>query len=197
VGGVKGAISRVEAFADASAIADALSLGTIGNVPPIGICGSGLIDAVAVMLKREIIDETGYMIDDIAVKEFPLAPGISITARDIRQFQLAKSAILSGAKILCKSAGLRPADIKNVFIAGGFGFFINKQNAIAAGIFPEEFLNSITICGNLSLQGAEENLRTEGFLPRCKEIIGKCRVIELAADPAFMDEFAENMLFVL
>jgi uncharacterized 2Fe-2S/4Fe-4S cluster protein (DUF4445 family) len=193
VGGVKGAISRVEAAADASASADALSLGTIGNVPPIGICGSGLIDTVAVMLKQEIIDETGYMAGD--KKEFPLAPGISITARDIRQFQLAKSAILSGARILCKNAGLRPADIKNVFIAGGFGFFINKQNAIAAGIFPEEFLDAITICGNLSLQGAEENLRTEGFLSRCKEIIGKCRVIELASDPAFMDEFAENMLF--
>jgi len=195
VGGVKGAISRVEP------LADALSLGTIGNVPPIGICGSGLIDAVAVMLKREIIDETGRMADDAVAtkvaKEFPLAPGISITARDIRQFQLAKSAILSGARILCKSAGCNPADIKNVFIAGGFGFFINKQNAIAAGIFPEEFLDAITICGNLSLQGAEENLRTEGFLSRCKNIIGKCRVIELAADPAFMDEFAENMLFVL
>ena len=193
IGGVKGAISRVETSADAaSGEGKALSISTIGNAPPLGICGSGLIDAVAVMLKREVIDETGFMTGG---KEFNLAPGISITARDIRQFQLAKSAILSGVRILCKSAGLRPVDIKNVFIAGGFGFFINKQNAITAGIFPGEFLDAITICGNLSLQGAVESLSAEGFMARCKEIIGKCRVIDLAADPAFMDEFAENMLF--
>jgi uncharacterized 2Fe-2S/4Fe-4S cluster protein (DUF4445 family) len=198
MGGVKGAISRVEPFADKSAIADAsadaLSISTIGNVPPLGICGSGLIDAVAVMLKREIIDETGRMADD-AAKEFHLAPGISITARDIRQFQLAKSAILSGIRILCKSAGLNPIDVKNVFVAGGFGFFVNKQNAISAGIFPEEFIDAISICGNSSLQGAEDNLSEEGFMSRCKEIISKCSVIDLAKDPSFMDEFAENMLF--
>jgi uncharacterized 2Fe-2S/4Fe-4S cluster protein (DUF4445 family) len=196
MGGVKGAISRVEPVAGASADAsttNAVSISTIGNVPPLGICGSGLIDTVAVMLKQEIIDETGRMAE--AKRDFYLAPDVSITARDIRQFQLAKSAILSGVNILCKNAGLRPADVKNVFIAGGFGFFINKKNAIAAGIFPGEFLDTITICGNTSLQGAEESLSEEGFMARCKEIIGKCSVIDLAADPSFMDEYAENMLF--
>jgi uncharacterized 2Fe-2S/4Fe-4S cluster protein (DUF4445 family) len=196
MGGVKGAISRVEPVADASAdasAANAVSISTIGNVRPLGICGSGLIDAVAVMLKQEIIDETGRMAE--AKRDFYLAPDVSITARDIRQFQLAKSAILSGVNILCKNAGLRPADVKNVFIAGGFGFFINKKNAIAAGIFPGEFLDAITICGNSSLQGAEDSLGDEGFMSRCKEIIGKCSVIDLAADPSFMDEYAENMLF--
>ena len=209
MGGVKGAISRVEPLADVSAITETsvaaaygggytVSISTIGNVPPLGICGSGLIDAVAVMLKQGVIDETGRMTGDAATnaaKEFRLAPGVSITARDIRQFQMAKSAILSGINILCKNAGLHPTDVKNVFIAGGFGFFINKNNAIAAGIFPEEFLDVISICGNSSLQGAVESLSAEGFMPRCKEIIGKCSVIDLAADPSFMDEFAENMLF--
>jgi uncharacterized 2Fe-2S/4Fe-4S cluster protein (DUF4445 family) len=200
VGGVKGAISRVEPVADTSGVApNGVSISTIGNAPPIGVCGSGLIDAVAVMLKREIIDETGRMTDDAVAtkvaKEFPLAPGIAITAKDIRQYQLGKSAILSGIRILCKNAGLRPAEVKNVFIAGGFGFFINKQNAIATGIFPEEFLDAISICGNSSLQGAVECLYTEGFMSRCREIIGKCKIIDLAADPDFMDEFAENMLF--
>jgi uncharacterized 2Fe-2S/4Fe-4S cluster protein (DUF4445 family) len=169
------------------------SITTIGNIPPLGICGSGLVDAVAVMLKLGIIDETGRMTGP--ENSFCLAPGISITVRDIRQFQLAKSAIFSGIKILCKSAGLQLADIKNVYVAGGFGFFINKYNAITAGIFPKEFRDIITICGNLSLQGAEENLSAENFIGRCKQIISKCTVIDLAADPSFMDEFAENMLF--
>jgi uncharacterized 2Fe-2S/4Fe-4S cluster protein (DUF4445 family) len=185
LGGVKGAISAVR-LADGK-----LSLTTIGNAPPAGLCGSGLIDAVALMLKQGIIDETGFMTE----LSYPLAPGVSIIPKDIRQFQLAKSAILSGVKILCKNAVLREADIKNVFIAGGFGFFINKHNAVYTGILPKEFIDAISICGNLSLRGAEECLSEKNFLARCKQIIAKCSIIDLAADPSFMDEFAGNMLF--
>jgi len=191
MGGVAGAISAVEIAANAGA--NTLSITTIGNAPPVGICGSGLIDAVAIMLKQKIIDETGFMAD--ADKGFSLAPGISITGRDIRQFQLAKSAIFSGINILCKNSGLHAADIRNVFIAGGFGFYVNKNNAATVGLFQAELLNTISICGNLSLQGAQECLTSPDFLTRCKRIIAQCAVIDLAADPSFMDEFAGNMLF--
>jgi len=187
MGGIAGAISGVELAGNS------VSVTTIGNVPPTGVCGSGLVDAVAIMLKRGIIDETGFMAD--SEKGFSLAPGVAITAADIRQFQLAKSAIMSGIKILCKNAGLHAADIRSVFIAGGFGFFINKHNAIAAGIFPAEFLDSLSVCGNLSLRGAEECLADHNFLDKCKQITAQCSVIDLAADPSFTDEFAENMLF--
>jgi uncharacterized 2Fe-2S/4Fe-4S cluster protein (DUF4445 family) len=145
------------------------------------------------MLKKGIIDETGYM--EGAQKGFYLAPGVSIIGRDICQFQLAKSAILSGIRILCKNAGLKPADINNVFIAGGFGFFINRQNAVETGIFPGETLGLLSVCGNLSLRGAEECLLDKNFLQRCRQIIKRCSVIDLAKDPSFMDEFAGNMLF--
>ncbi|MCL1931469.1 MAG: ATP-binding protein, partial [Treponema sp.] len=161
--------------------------------PPVGVCGSGLVDAVAVMLKRGIIDETGFMAD--GEKGFCLAPGVSITGRDIRQFQLAKSAIYSGIRILCKNSGLNAADIGNVFIAGGFGFYVNKINAIIAGLFPPEMRNSLSICGNLSLQGAQECLTAPDFVSRCKHTAARCSVIDLAADPSFTDEFAANMLF--
>jgi uncharacterized 2Fe-2S/4Fe-4S cluster protein (DUF4445 family) len=187
MGGVRGAISAVEMTENG------ISLTTIGNAPPMGICGSGLVDAVALMLKQGIIDETGSMAEP--EKGFTLAPGVSIIGRDIRQFQLAKSAILSGIKILCKNAGLQTADIRNVFIAGGFGFFINKQNAIAAGIFPKEFTDSLSICGNLSLQGAEECISDADLLERCKRIIDQCSIVDLATDPSFTDEFTNNMLF--
>jgi uncharacterized 2Fe-2S/4Fe-4S cluster protein (DUF4445 family) len=190
VGGINGAISGVKLAEDKTA---GLALTTIGNIPPVGICGSGLVDAVAVMLKQGTIDETGSMSGP--AKEFILAPGVSISGRDVRQFQLAKSAILSGIKTLCKNAGLQPAEIKSVFVAGGFGFYINKQNAVGAGLFPREFLEPLSVCGNLSLQGAMECLTAKDFLDRCKKIIGKCSVIDLAADPAFTDEFAENMMF--
>jgi uncharacterized 2Fe-2S/4Fe-4S cluster protein (DUF4445 family) len=190
VGGIKGAISGVKLAEGKTA---GLSVTTIGNAPPVGICGSGLVDAVAVMLEQGIIDETGSM--DTANNEYNLADGVSLTGRDIRQFQLAKSAILSGIKILCKNAGLSPSEIKNVFVAGGFGFYIHKKNAVNAGIFPGEFLDPLSVCGNLSLQGAEECLGAKDFLQRCKKIISQCSIIDLAADPSFMDEFAENMLF--
>jgi uncharacterized 2Fe-2S/4Fe-4S cluster protein (DUF4445 family) len=189
-GGIIGAISGVKLTEGKKA---KLLLTTIGNASPVGICGSGLVDALALMLKQEIIDETGYML--YLAKEFNLAPGVSISGRDVRQFQLAKSAILSGIKILCKNAGLQPAEIKSVFVAGGFGFYINKQNAVDAGLFPREFLEPLSVCGNLSLQGAMECLTAKDFLERCKKIISKCVVVDLAADPAFTDEFAENMMF--
>ena len=199
MGGVAGAISAVEIAHNvapndaADAGTNVLSITTIGNVPPVGVCGSGLVDAVAIMLKQGIIDETGFMAD--GEKGFCLAPGVSIIGRDIRQFQLAKGAILSGIRLLCKNSGLQAADIRNVFIAGGFGFYINKYNAAAAGIFPSEFLDVLSICGNVSLQGAQECLTAKDFLSRCKQIIAQCTVIDLAADPSFMDEFTDNMLF--
>lgn len=201
VGGIKGAVSAVElsdAAAHAAAHAGAagantVSVTTIGNAPPVGICGSGLVDAVAVMLKQGIIDDTGFM--GGPETGYSIAPGVSITGRDIRQFQLAKSAIMSGINILCKNSGLNAADMRSVFIAGGFGFYINKHSAIAAGIFPQAFLNSLVICGNLSLQGAMEYLTVRDFPDRCRRIIDRCSVIDLARDPCFTDEFADNMRF--
>ena len=191
MGGVKGAISAVEIAANVTP--NDLSITTIGNAPPVGICGSGLVDAAAIMRKRGIIDETGFIAD--GEKGFCLAPCVSITGRDIRQFQLAKSAIFSGIRLLCKNSGLEAADIRNVFIAGGFGFYVNKINAISAGLFPAELLDAISVCGNLSLQGAQECLTAADFVSRCKHIAARCSVIDLAADPSFMDEFAGNMLF--
>jgi uncharacterized 2Fe-2S/4Fe-4S cluster protein (DUF4445 family) len=149
-----------------------------------GICGSAFIDTVSALLKQGIIDETGFM--ENAGK---------ITAKDIRQFQLAKSAIYSGITILCKRAGLQINDIQDVFVAGEFGFNINRENAITVGLFPKEFPEKITVCQNLSLEGAVENLTCKHFIDKCKNITKCCTVIDLASDPAFSDEFANNMLF--
>jgi uncharacterized 2Fe-2S/4Fe-4S cluster protein (DUF4445 family) len=167
---------------------------TIAGVPPRGICGCGLIDAMAVMLKTGIIDETGAFTDD-DYENFPIAEGISIINRDVRQYQLAKSAILSGIKILCAKAGLETSEVARVYIAGGLGFFIDKENAVAPGLRPVEFLDKISVCGNMSLQGAIKCLADPRILSECEKIVEKSVNIELAADPAFMNEFAENMLF--
>jgi uncharacterized 2Fe-2S/4Fe-4S cluster protein (DUF4445 family) len=186
MGSVRGAVNKVERGEGG------LRFTTIGGVPPRGICGCGLIDAVALMFREGIIDETGAFSGG---DDFSIAPGVSVNQRDIRQFQLAKSAILSGIRILCKNAALELGEVKNVFIAGGFGFYIDKQNAVTAGLLPREFLDRIYVCGNLSLRGAADALTGTAFWETCDGIIRRSRVTELAADPAFMEEFAENMLF--
>ncbi|MDR0668470.1 MAG: ASKHA domain-containing protein [Treponema sp.] len=189
MGGVTGAISGVRRENGK------LALTVIGGAEPRGICGSGLIDVMALMLREGIIDETGAL-DDAYAEGFTITGTISIINRDVRQYQLAKSAILSGIKILCKNAGLDLAGISTVYIAGGLGFFINKENAIATGLLPAEFIDKIAVCGNLSLRGALRCLGEDtAFLAACERIIAHSVNIDLAADSAFMDEFAENMLF--
>jgi uncharacterized 2Fe-2S/4Fe-4S cluster protein (DUF4445 family) len=187
MGGVSGAIDRVM-MKDGR-----LSFTVIGGGKPRGICGSGLVDAVALQLKTGVIDETGAFTGG---GDFTLAPGIALTQGDIRQFQLAKSAILSGVRILCRRGGMEPGDLAGLFIAGGFGFFIDKENAITAGVLPDIPRERIAVCGNLSLKGAVRSLTDGGFFSRCEEIAAKSQTIDLAADPAFMDEFAENMIFM-
>jgi uncharacterized 2Fe-2S/4Fe-4S cluster protein (DUF4445 family) len=199
MGGVEGAINRVEgidgheAHDGPEAHDGGISWTTIGNVPPRGICGCGLIDAVALMLRRGIIDETGaFTVDE---ESFTIAPGISLNQRDIRQFQLAKSAIRSGVHILCKNAGIEASEVSRVFIAGGFGFFIREESTLRTGLLPPEFRGRIAVCGNLSLRGARRSLTDENFGASCAKVIERSAVVELASDPAFMDAFAEHMLF--
>jgi uncharacterized 2Fe-2S/4Fe-4S cluster protein (DUF4445 family) len=157
------------------------------------ISGSVLIDAISEMITKGAIDETGILKE----KVFITTDGISVTARDIKEFVLAKSAVISGINILCKKQNLSASGIKNVFIAGGFGLRLNQQNAITAGLFPKEFLNKVSVRGNLSLKGAGEYLSDKNFTEKCKNIIDRCTVIDLAGDPGFADEFISNMLFTL
>jgi uncharacterized 2Fe-2S/4Fe-4S cluster protein (DUF4445 family) len=175
----------------------ALSFSTIARKAPVGICGCGLIDAIALMLESGIIGERGAFAQGPGAK-FRVCENVSINNRDVRQFQLAKSAIISGIRILCRNAGLSLEDVGTVYIAGGLGFFINKANAVKAGILPPQFsADKLAVCGNLSLKGAAQSLRDPAFLDKCRETAAKCRVINLAEDPAFMDEFTDNMLFPL
>jgi len=170
---------------------------TIGNVPPRGICGTALIDAIAVMKQLDAIDETGALADEYAQTGFPVAQKINISQKDIRQFQLAKSAILSGITILCKKAGLKPEDLDVVYIAGGLGFYLNLKNADLAGLLPPGFAvkNRAAVCGNTSLMGAAKSLTDKDFLPRCREIVSRSDIIELGQDSDFAEAFAENMYF--
>jgi uncharacterized 2Fe-2S/4Fe-4S cluster protein (DUF4445 family) len=187
-GSIAGAVNRIEKRGGKTVIS------TIGSGPPAGICGSGLVDAMALMLDEGVIDETGAFTDDDA-DAFPIAEGIAVTRADVRQFQLAKSAIISGIKILCKAADLTVEAVEQVYIAGGLGFYIAIDSAVRTGLLPSCFKDRSDVCGNTSLEGAVRSLKESAFLSRCTAIAAKSVTVELAADPAFMEEFAENMLF--
>jgi len=172
-----------------------LSYTTLGNVKARGVCGAGLIDAIAVMKKLGAIDETGALAEKYSPEGFPLAENIVVTQKDVRQFQLAKAAIFSGIKILCKTAGLEMEEIDTAYIAGGLGFFINLDNAAAVGLIPSALIGKTAVCGNTSLKGAVKSLTDLSFLPRCREIASRAVTEELALNKDFAEEFTDNMMF--
>jgi uncharacterized 2Fe-2S/4Fe-4S cluster protein (DUF4445 family) len=200
MGALPGAINRIslkEKSLPASFSYGPLSFTTLDNVPPKGICGAALIDAIAAIKNLDAIDETGALSDEFAETGFPLTEGIFLSQKDIRQFQLAKSAIFSGITVLCKRAGFDSlSDLETVYIAGGLGFFINLENAVTAGLLPKEFAgNRTAVCGNTSLHGAVKSLLDPTFLPHCREIVSRCDTADLASVPDFTEAFADNMYF--
>jgi len=171
---------------------------TIANSTPSGICGSGLVDIIAYLLDAGIINNEGYMKEDFIV--VPAGKTVSgnpviLTFSDVREVQLAKSAILSGIRILLKSAEMQPHDIHGVYIAGGFGNYIRTENALKIGLFPKEFENKIITLGNTSGTGAMLSLKSIHFDNYINEILERMEYIELSLNEDFPQEFAINMYF--
>ena len=170
----------------------------IGNVPPVGICGSGLIDIVAYLLENEIVDSEGvlnYAFKVVAKEDTGIDEDIAITQEDIREVQLAKSAISSGVNILLKNAGISHEDLDVVFLAGGFGNYIDTESAMKIGLLSSQFKDKIISLGNTSGTGAFLSLKSEMFNEQVDRVIERSEHIELAEDMDFSLEFAMNMMF--
>lgn len=190
----------------------------IGNDRPVGLCGSGLIDALAVLLKAGIIDENGTILSG---QELPIlfrsyvfeveaedaaqstesslavhiAPGVYITQEDIRKLQLAKGAIAAGIDILFKEYGCKPCDLDILTFAGGFGNYIDKASAAAIGLFPPELLDRAKEVGNAAGNGAVSAALSQEAWERALDISGDMRYIELASYPHFNEMYVEHMNF--
>ncbi|MFQ6050097.1 MAG: ASKHA domain-containing protein [Candidatus Hydrothermarchaeota archaeon] len=156
---------------------------TIGNKPARGICGSGLIDAIAEMLKSGIINRNGKLL-----KEFSIG-GIRITQRDIREFQLAKAAIRTGIDILVNM--LEPP--KKIYISGAFGNYIDRENAIYLGLLPQS--KHIFYAGNAAGLGAIKSMLSDSIKKEAEEIAEKIEYIELSTQPEFESIFMKNIRF--
>jgi uncharacterized 2Fe-2S/4Fe-4S cluster protein (DUF4445 family) len=170
----------------------------IGDEKPVGICGSGLIDMVAWLCDKGKIDSEGRMKEDYIVAtgtETSSGKAMTLNQNDIREVQLAKSAIASGVKILLKQAGLGFEQIDVLFLAGGFGNYINADSAIRIGLLPVAMKDRIIPLGNTSGTGAILALKSVKFDDVVQNLLARTRHIELAADEGFALEFAMNMMF--
>ena len=210
--GALGAIERVE-------IADDVACQVIGDAPAIGICGSGLIDAVAKMLEAKVMDSSGLLrrkrreilppklrerlIAGEGGCEFALAwkadagrrENITITQADIRQLQLAKSAIYSGIILLKTVMNLADEDIAELMLCGGFGNYINTQSAVTIRLLPDLPLEKITYSGNAAALGAQMALLSETERNRAYDLAQRIEHVALAARPDFQDIFVDGMTF--
>ena len=182
--GISGAIDRVWAENGA------LRFTTIDSQPPIGICGSGLIDAVAAALSVELIDETGAMEED----EIDLG-GILLLPEDVRALQLAKAAIAAGIDTLLDEAGVTADDIDECVIAGGFGSHLNPASAAAIGLLPATLVPRIRTIGNGSLDGASMTLLDIDKKDTLRAIAASAKLVNLGGNPKFNAYYIDKMMF--
>ena len=161
---------------------------TVRDAPAKGICGTGLIDIIAELLKHGFIDESGYMEDEA----FEVAPGVFLEQADVRQFQLAKSAVNSAISALLQQKNIRPADVETLYISGGFSAKINIENAVRTGLLPPDLADRCVVLNNSSLLGTVRFACEQNDLAK---ITQKATYIDLATDPTFSLLFIENMMF--
>lgn len=164
---------------------------TVQDAPIRGICGSGILDALAVMLETEAMDETGYLDED-----FPLAASdLYITQRDVRQIQLAKSAVCAGILTLLEQASLPPEAVTCFSVAGGFGSSMNMASASAIGLFPAALQQKTRFIGNGALGGASMLLMNRALRAQTEQMAREAEEISLSASPSFMDHYIDCMSF--
>ena len=164
----------------------------IGNSESLGICGSGIVDIVAYMLLHGLIDYSGLLKETFIIHP---KQKIEVIQQDIREIQLAKSAIFSGIRTLLKAAQMTFNDIDALYLAGGFGNYINISSAIQIGLLPDELRNRIYPVGNSAGIGALQYLKSDEFEEKVIITLKKSVYIELSDSDEFTVEFVMNMNF--
>ncbi len=186
VAGKDGAIDKVTARADGG-----YDIHTIGEIAPLGICGSGIVDAIAAFLQSEEMDETGLLEEATVL----LGQTVTVTQADVRMVQLAKSAICAGMQTLVENSGLNATQISTLSLAGGFGSYLNLTSAAAIGLFPPEYLGKTKVIGNAALSGAAMLLLQPNYIAAARELAQHATTLDLAANPRFSEHYMMGMLF--
>ena len=213
--GMRGAMGAVEAVT----IDDDVHCNVIGSARAIGICGSGLIDACAKMLGAGVLDGTGRLrtrdrerlplalgarlrtagsgVEFVLVRDVDAGKNedVTLTQGDIRQLQLAKSAIYSGIVLLQRVMGIGDDDLAELMLCGGFGNYINTESAVTIRLLPSVPLDRISYVGNAAHLGAQMALLSERERTRAEELAQRIEHVALAARPDFQDIFVDGMGF--
>jgi uncharacterized 2Fe-2S/4Fe-4S cluster protein (DUF4445 family) len=196
-----------------------IDIDVIGSVAPRTICGSGLIDALAVLIQLGVINESGYfaardtlsdqvapaiasrLIEQEGQAAFVFAydsnkkPSVWLNQADVRHLQLAKAAILAGIRILEKTAGIGQSQIDKLLLAGAFGNYIQKSSAVTIGLLPSIPLEKIHFVGNAASSGAMEILLDRNIRAKCEALSHRIEYVELASRPDFQDIFMDCLMF--
>ncbi len=201
--------------------ADGLNLKVIGDAPPAGLCGSGLVDAVAGLVGLGLLDPSGRLVSEERAAQ--IAPGLAprltrlgqervfvlhwhgepgdaehsiyLSQRDVRELQFAKAAIATGWNILLEEAGLQPSDIRQVLLAGSFGSYLSPANAISLGLVPDLPLLRVVSAGNVAGEGAKMVLLSMRERAGALALLEEVRYVELSDRADFNDRFVEQLAF--
>jgi uncharacterized 2Fe-2S/4Fe-4S cluster protein (DUF4445 family) len=200
---------------------DGLELGVIEDAEPQGICGSGLVDAVAELVGLKLIDSSGrFVADEEAVRIAPgigarltqlgeervfvlhwlgevgdVARSIYLSQRDVRELQFAKAAIATGWHILLEEAGLKPEDIQQVLLAGSFGSYLSPASAIRLGLVPELPVLRVVSAGNVAGEGSKMALLSVRERAGAMALLKEVDYVELSDRGDFNDRFVEQLPF--
>jgi uncharacterized 2Fe-2S/4Fe-4S cluster protein (DUF4445 family) len=189
---------------------DRVEIKTIANAAPVGLCGSGLLDAVGELAAHGVVDKNGRFRVNGALPDRPwkdrvglldgkpvfhIADPVYLSQKDVRQVQLAKAAVRAGIEIMLRANGLTAAQVDRVLIAGSFGFHLRTASLIHLGLLPREFKDRVEFVGNTSKTGARAFLLNRRLREELKKLVRQVRVLELANDPAFEKTFVKALSF--
>lgn len=193
-GSIPGAISSVEIKYKMARVK------TIQNKTPVGLCGSGVVELTAELLRNGLIDETGAMSEEYIEAGYPVTRSIDgnvvMIQKDVREIQMAKSAVYSALVLLVKRYGISMDEVDKVYLAGGFGFYLNIEKAVAIGLLPRQWKDKIIVAGNTSLLGAKSALVDKWFIEKAEAAVEVASELSLAMDQEFNELYTENMFFV-
>ena len=197
MGGVSGAIDRIWCE-DGQ-----LHFTTVDNAPARGICGSGLLDLIALLLEEGILDETGAfeeacdspLLSRLEDDCFYLTPEVYLSQDDVRQFQLAKAAIAAGVEAIVAHCGVKMSEITRVFLAGGLGYYMSPASASRTGLLAPTLLSRTQIVGNTALAGARLCLLKEENQTALDTLCTSAETVEFSFSPVFSQAYIENMGF--
>ena len=180
-----------------------IELTVIGDVAPVGLCGSGLVDAVAEMVGAGILDASGKFVPDSSDrldkidKEtiFHLTDDVFLSQRDVRELQFAKASIATGWAILCKDMGIEPEEISQVLLAGSFGSYLSAASAVRIGLVPKLPLTRIVSAGNVAGEGAKIAALSVQERAAAHAVLDEVEYVELSGRADFNDLFIDQLAF--